>query len=701
MRAGLGSSLWRPWVVLMVLACLAVPVMGQDNLKVRGLGFWENGRMAGRLSFLQGTAEAERVQWDAVRVEDATYLLLQLLRRQGYPEPEVEVVLSLQNGEEEAIRFGWPFSGSIAEGRDVESVVFRCHPGQLAWYESVAFEGLSLISEEEARQFFIPRGGLLISKEQRAFTESNLSSRAGRLVEILRERGHREARLAGREMERKEDGGVRVRLRIEEGPRYEVVEIRLQDLDRKEPPEGSGHELEAGTVLTTDRLREWRQALLNDAYHRGFPDAQVTVRLEKAGAVQAGVQPVVLMLERRWGERVGFGGVSFASEETIRESVLRRQADLGDPEVFDLLAVEDARRRLLGLGIFEEVRPVMLEQDDGKRAVRYELEPGMRQSLTLRVGWGSYERARVGMRWEQRNPFGRAHRYSLEARQSLKARSVQADYSIPHFFDQDLWARARLGYQYREEIDFDRTVREARFSLSRRLGWSGSSVQLAYLLEDVDSDRASGLAFPALDAALVTSFEGRITLERRNDPLFPTDGYAVSLGGKWASEALGGEANFRKAEFSASGHWSPRGSLVLHGSVRYGWIRSDRPRAENLPFNERFFPGGERSVRGYQRGEAAPRLADGDLVGAESFFLVNAETEVRVTDKLSAVLFWDGLWMDRDGAVLPEATFLYSVGAGLRWRTLVGPIRLEYGYNPEPRTGDPKGTLHLAVGFPF
>lgn len=701
MRALACSCFWRRWIVLAVFAGLALPLSGQENLKVRGLGFWENGRMADRLSFLQGTAEAERVEWDAVRVEDAIYLLLQLLRRQGYPEPEVEVVLTLQNEEEKSVRFGWPFSGAITEEWEVESVLFRSHPGQLAWYESVDFDGLSLISEDEARQFFIPRGGLLISKEQRAFTESNLGSRSGRLVEILRERGHREARLVEREINRREDGGVRVRLEIEEGPRHEVVKVRIQDVDREEPPEGWGHEVESGTVLTTDRLREWRQSLLNDAYRRGFPDARVEVEVEKEGAVRAGVQPVALLLERRWGERVAFGGVSFDSQDDIKESVMRRQADLGDPEVFDVLAVEDARRRLLGLGIFEEVRPVMEESGSGERAVRYELEPGMRQSLTLRVGWGSYERARVGVRWEQRNPFGRAHRYSMEARQSLKASSLQADYSIPHFFDQDLWARARLGYRHREEIDFDRTVREARFSLSRRLWWPGSSVQLAYLLEDVDSDRASALAFPSLDAALVTSMEGRFTLERRNDPLFPTEGYALSLGGKWAAEALGGEANFWKTELAASGHWSPRGSLILHGSVRYGLIQSDQPRAENLPFNERFFPGGERSVRGYQRGEAAPRLADGALVGAESFFLVNAETELRVTDNLSAVLFWDGLWMDRDGAALPEATFLYSVGAGLRWRTLVGPIRLEYGYNPDPRVGDPDGTLHLAVGFPF
>ncbi|HVR36150.1 MAG TPA: BamA/TamA family outer membrane protein, partial [Methylomirabilota bacterium] len=40
-------------------------------------------------------------------------------------------------------------------------------------------------------------------------------------------------------------------------------------------------------------------------------------------------------------------------------------------------------------------------------------------------------------------------------------------------------------------------------------------------------------------------------------------------------------------------------------------------------------------------------------------------------------------------------------GGGVRWKTIIGPARLEYGHNLNPRRHDPSGTLHFSIGFPF
>lgn len=42
-----------------------------------------------------------------------------------------------------------------------------------------------------------------------------------------------------------------------------------------------------------------------------------------------------------------------------------------------------------------------------------------------------------------------------------------------------------------------------------------------------------------------------------------------------------------------------------------------------------------------------------------------------------------------------------SIGLGFSYRTFVGPLRLEYGYNVKKRTGDPSGTVQVSIGFPF
>jgi outer membrane translocation and assembly module TamA len=75
--------------------------------------------------------------------------------------------------------------------------------------------------------------------------------------------------------------------------------------------------------------------------------------------------------------------------------------------------------------------------------------------------------------------------------------------------------------------------------------------------------------------------------------------------------------------------------------------------------------------------------------------------EQAVSKQLSVVGFFDaGL----TAALIENYPFdleLYSIGLGLRYNTVIGPVRLEYGYNLNPRPLDPTGTLHFSIGFPF
>ena len=120
-----------------------------------------------------------------------------------------------------------------------------------------------------------------------------------------------------------------------------------------------------------------------------------------------------------------------------------------------------------------------------------------------------------------------------------------------------------------------------------------------------------------------------------------------------------------------------------------------------LPVNKLFFPGGDNSIRGYQEGEAAPVNADGKFVGAKSYLLMNLELEQALTTKWSMVLFADALGTAVRLANYPFDQKLYSVGLGLRYQTIIGPLRVEYGRNIDPRPRDPSGSLLFSVGFPF
>src|SRR5207245_6791294 len=105
-----------------------------------------------------------------------------------------------------------------------------------------------------------------------------------------------------------------------------------------------------------------------------------------------------------------------------------------------------------------------------------------------------------------------------------------------------------------------------------------------------------------------------------------------------------------------------------------------------------FFPGGENSVRGYRQGEASPQDANGNLLGAETYLLGNVELEQFLTPSFSVVGFADSVGFAEHLRDYPVNQALYSVGGGVRWKSIVGPMRMEYGYKLKPPAGCSPGT---------
>jgi outer membrane translocation and assembly module TamA len=160
--------------------------------------------------------------------------------------------------------------------------------------------------------------------------------------------------------------------------------------------------------------------------------------------------------------------------------------------------------------------------------------------------------------------------------------------------------------------------------------------------------------------------------------------------------------DYQQLQVSASYHAGAGPGRWLHLGAAHAVVATlGSPNDTQLPVNVRFFPGGENSIRGYRSGEAAPRSANGQLIGAKSYTFLSIELEQALTPKWSLVAFSDSLGTAARLADYPFSERLYSVGLGVRYQTIVGPIRLEYGRNLNPRPHDPLGTLQVSVGFPF
>jgi len=694
--------LGRLFVVCLGLWLAAAPAGAQENIEVKGMGFFADMRLKNRLAFLHGFTGDETVRLDSALLEDSAFILLEQIKLTGHLRPKIVGVMRTADGE---VSRTWthPYTVVLPSDFEAERVEFRIEPGVLYYYEEVGVEGIEAIPEKDILRFFIPRGTLFLRKSDRAFTPDNLGNRIGRLLRQLNGLGYPEARLISREVERDDEtGAVHVRLRFDEGPLFKVRTLEVVT-QREGGVTNTETRSPEDTVDTLDWRQDVRRELANAAYRRGYPDVRIEEEIIGDSRAGDGVVERDYRFTVEEGAKAFIGNIRFAGDPDVKASILRRQTNLRRGKPLDYLQVSEGRRKLMALGVFSEVNLRLGEPDaEGRRDVIYELRPGLREEVSVLAGWGSYELARVGVRWRLNNPFHRAHRIDLDAKQSFKATSARGTYSVPQIFGTDVTAFGQGGYLRREEITFEREVAGVSVGGTTNPTFlSGLTTGVEYSFESQRSIRGDDRSFQSRDNAIVAGIQVQATLDRVDNSLFPTRGYQLAVISKTASDRLGGNVDFQKIELGGAVHHPLTDGLIAHAGLRYGGIFSWKPDAENIPFSERFFLGGENSIRGYRSGEAAPVDSSGELIGGQTYILGNFELEQRLVGDFSVVVFYDAATISPNSKVIADGVFLDSVGLGVNYRTIVGPVRLEYGYNLNPQPGDPTGTLLFAFGFPF
>jgi len=364
------------------------------------------------------------------------------------------------------------------------------------------------------------------------------------------------------------------------------------------------------------------------------------------------------------------------------------------------MAVDEARERLSRLGIFKSVDVTFDPPTGDPRNVVFDLQEGKRIDVSLLGGYGSYDQLFGGIEVRQANLWGIGHFGRLELMQSFKTAQGSYTYTVPEFPADDASVYLSGRGLDRQEPSFHRRELSTIVGIRKTFPGAGHQLGLRYAYEFLNAS-AEPDPYPTQTDFRATSVGFDWQWERRDNSLLPRRGFSAGLASEVALPELGGNANYARIFANAGYHVPLWPGAFGHVGLAHGVAVPMAEPDVGLPINKRFFPGGENTVRGYTEGAASPRNASGVAIGAESMLLWNLELEQLLTPSIALVGFVDGVGDTAEIQHYPFNEVLWSAGGGLRWNTLVGPIRLEYGRNLTPRPGDPAGTLHVSLGFPF
>jgi outer membrane protein assembly complex protein YaeT len=598
------------------------------------------------------------------------------------------------------------------EGNDA-TAVFTVREGPRVLLGEVSFSGNTFFTAAKLRPYIAGEG-------QVPYVEADIHDGRKALIQLYRDEGFPEVHVAEPRIKIRADRtAADVSFEISEGPRFTIRGVVFEG---DTLPEDGQVLQRLASGLAGQSYFERRKVILGNGLTeafaaQGYPETAVTVHEEPGEAPG----DVVLRVSVASGPRVRIGRIDVAGNERTRTKFIISRIPLKPGDWYNQVALSDGVRELYRTGVFSRIGH-SLEGEGAERILKLEVVEAPAREVAGEIGWGSYERlrGRVGVR--DRNVLGTGRSAAAVVGASTKSRFAEGNLLDPRFLGSEFSLSLPLSWRYREEPAYTEEEVELAARLYRLLpGRITAGLRYGFNFDHVihlSTDQPPD----ARDEEYTTaSLKANVEIDRRDDLFYPKRGWQAGLAVEVADQRLGGSLDFLRCTGAAK-LFQPLGAgFVLGLRLDSGFIVPTRSSAD-IPVNERFFTGGESSVRSFEEQQLGPKGPTGDPLGGLASTVASLEVRRRIAGNLAANVFidvgnvspnqsldgpdpdeqdtadyidamWSDYWKD----------FRAGIGFGLQYLTPIGPMRLDLAWNPDPRAseGEEDFVYHFSIGMAF
>jgi outer membrane protein insertion porin family len=511
--------------------------------------------------------------------------------------------------------------------------------------------------------------------------------------------------------------GVAVTVNINEGDRYYIGEIKIEgskNISLQEIDEAK--KLKSGDVFSEQAIYEDSSKIREVYMNKGYIFSQV----EPFSYFNLETQRIDVTYKIVENEVAYIEMINIKGNVRTKDEVVRRELRVFPMDKFDGEKVRRSKERLENLGFFEEIR---LGTEPGSKPNWIDLVVDVKEAktgyLSFGGGYSSIDEFLGFVELRQRNfdyknfsTFtGAGQDLSINASFGTVSEQYQLSFTNPWIFNQPIsfgfdgykkgHSREQdVGYAYEEEIRGGvlRLGKEFSDHLRGGLKYRYERVDIGDIVDDASQDLKDEKGVNNLSSGEISA-----SYDTRNNVFSPSRGVFLSNNFQVTGGPFGGDKDFLKYMARLSLYFPMAQKSVIEWRTRCG-VADPFSNTEKVPIYERFFAGGASTIRGYHERKIGP-IDDSteDPLGGESMFVSNVEYTYPLADFIKVATFFDtgNVWTEFNDFL--SGGLKSSVGLGMRVKTPIGPVSVDYGWplNLEPGEDGKEGRFHFSVSRGF
>ncbi len=586
---------------------------------------------------------------------------------------------------------------------------------------AILIEGNHYFNRETIRERMYLQPATFLEFPHGRYSENLLRRDEDTISNLYQSNGFRDVKVTDRTQDNYggKPGELAVFIEIQEGPQYLIGNLAVEGIEHLNQQDIlSRLSSIRGQPFSEFNVAVDRDTILAQYFSNGFPKATFE------WSSKPGDEPNRMDLHYaiHEGQRQFVRQVVYSGNTVTQNRLIDRTLTLNPGDPLSPTEMTDTQRKLYDLGVFAKVDAAIQDPDGDtdEKYVIYNLDEARRYSMDLGVGAelgriGGCETCldapagatgfapRVSLDVARNNLWGLGHSLSLRTRVSTLEQRALLNYSWPRFREHDNLTVSFTGL-YDESRDirtFNYKREEGAAQLTQRFNKALTVFyRLAYRRVSVSDVKISRFLIPLLTQPVRVG-EASITMvhDRRDDPVDPHKGIYTTVDLGMAEHFLGSHFDFVRFLARNASYYPIGRKVVLARSTEFGDISafhySGDPE-EAIPLAERFFGGGGTSHRGFPEDQAGPRDGTTGFPLGGNALLFN-QTELRfplIGDNIGGVLYHD---MGNIYSSVDDISFrvkqrnlqdfdymVHAVGFGVRYRTPVGPLRVDLGYSINP-----------------